>query len=111
MSEYFSKVMTACDNRCVYCGKDMLHDFETFMTAEEDHLKPLSKGGEDDASNIVISCSLCNRLKGNWRPENAENMSRKDILNAVRERIALRRLKHTRTYFGWVFTTNKEFGN
>ncbi len=103
MSQYFSAAMTACDNRCVYCGKDMLIDFETFMTGEEDHLIPRSRGGLDDATNIVIACSLCNRLKAGWVPPNGESMDRKELVNAIREEILRRRLKHMQIYFGWVF--------
>ena len=45
MSKHFSKVFENSNFRCVYCGRDMLVDFETFMTVEEDHLVPKSKGG------------------------------------------------------------------
>ncbi|MBX4920976.1 HNH endonuclease [Rhizobium bangladeshense] len=43
--------------RCVYCGdEDGPFHF--------DHLLPVSKGGSDAASNIVIACIPCNLSKG-----------------------------------------------
>ena len=31
---------------------------------EVEHIKPRSRGGSDDESNLWLSCSLCNRYKG-----------------------------------------------
>jgi hypothetical protein len=41
---------------CFYCGQ-LLRDFHI------DHKIPVSRGGSNDISNIVISCALCNRRK------------------------------------------------
>ncbi len=46
--------------QCFYCGKRL-----AFHLATVDHVKPLSKGGYDRMSNVVISCGDCNRAKGN----------------------------------------------
>lgn len=47
--------------QCAYCGKpgDTL-----------DHVRPRSRGGRSDRSNLVCCCATCNRLKGStldWR--------------------------------------------
>lgn len=41
---------------CAYCG-------DADGPFEYDHLYPVSKGGTDDASNIVLACKPCNREK------------------------------------------------
>ena len=60
----FAAVYNAADGICVYCG--------TALTPEEgteDHVVPLSKGGRNHISNVVLACSPCNVRKGNdmWR--------------------------------------------
>lgn len=47
---------------CVYCG-DQSGPFDV------DHVMPRSRGGSDDAENLVIACSHCNRSKGSRTPE------------------------------------------
>ena len=49
---------------CVYCGRDLLRDAETFTTAVKDHFQPKSAGGGDGLANRVASCVICDRLKG-----------------------------------------------
>lgn len=44
-------------SKCVYCGQKMLH-------LTQDHLTPLSKGGNNTLSNIVPACRSCNSKKG-----------------------------------------------
>jgi len=46
--------------RCVYC-KVVL----TPKTLTQDHVKPISNGGSDWASNLVPSCKSCNSSKSN----------------------------------------------
>ena len=43
-------------HRCVYCGKKQ-------ERLTQDHLTPLSKGGNHTASNIVPACRSCNSRK------------------------------------------------
>lgn len=48
---------------CAYCGglfKDLL--------LTRDHIKPVSKGGEDKWMNVVTACKSCNNLKGDLLP-------------------------------------------
>ena len=47
MSTNFSKIFERDNHRCIYCGKDMLIDPDTFMSVEEDHLLPTSAEGVD----------------------------------------------------------------
>lgn len=41
--------------RCVVCG--------SFSNLSVDHVKPLSKGGTNEASNLQIMCRKCNSRK------------------------------------------------
>jgi 5-methylcytosine-specific restriction endonuclease McrA len=47
-------------HRCQYCGS------ERHLTV--DHVVPRSKGGTDTWDNLVTSCALCNRRKGDRPP-------------------------------------------
>jgi 5-methylcytosine-specific restriction endonuclease McrA len=47
------------DNRCGYCGTPV-----TPYTVEYDHLLPVSRGGKTIPSNMIPSCSKCNRGVG-----------------------------------------------
>ncbi len=44
---------------CFYCHMPL-----TKENATMDHLHPRSKGGQGSVSNLVLSCQLCNNLKG-----------------------------------------------
>jgi 5-methylcytosine-specific restriction endonuclease McrA len=46
--------------RCVYCKLAL-----TVKTLTQDHVKPISKGGSDWASNLVPACKGCNSSKSN----------------------------------------------
>ena len=54
------------DCLCLYCG-------ERARSSElsRDHVRPMSRGGEDTWSNVVTACKRCNNLKGNLTPEEA----------------------------------------
>jgi len=45
---------------CVWCGATVEDDRLTL-----DHLKPYSKGGSHEASNLVTCCGRCNSSRGN----------------------------------------------
>ena len=45
------------DFTCVYCG-------EKPEDIEIDHIKPISKGGDNSITNLNTCCPKCNRLKG-----------------------------------------------
>ena len=44
---------------CAYCGMPL-----SVRDMTMDHVVPKSRGGESRVSNLVASCSRCNRLKG-----------------------------------------------
>lgn len=50
--------------RCELCGKKILLEDMSL-----DHRIPLSKGGEDDVSNLACTCDTCNEMKGCIFPE------------------------------------------
>lgn len=50
--------------RCAYCGADLLADLETYLVNRtRDHFLPQAAGGKE-GDNLVPSCGVCNRLKG-----------------------------------------------
>jgi len=51
-------VLCQHEYRCVYCGKE-------FPTLTQDHVIPLSRGGNHTKDNIVPACRSCNSRKGN----------------------------------------------
>jgi 5-methylcytosine-specific restriction endonuclease McrA len=50
---------------CAYCGATV----ESGAQVTLDHLKPRSKGGSNEARNLVTTCHKCNSARGNrpWR--------------------------------------------
>lgn len=56
------EIQTAFDHRCVYCEKRA----KGHLT--QDHITPLSEGGNHTLSNIVPACKSCNSKKGTGKP-------------------------------------------
>lgn len=52
------------DHFCLYCGEQKLA-----RDLSRDHVKPISRGGQDVWNNVVTACKRCNNLKGNRTPE------------------------------------------
>ena len=80
--------------RCVYCGLDLKADYDRFMMATEDHLVPGSRGGAGrELANLVLSCRVCNDLKGNFVPDPPLDpmKQRRNYIAAVRAHIMRRR--------------------
>ncbi len=80
--------------KCEYCDKDLLTSVENFKEWQEDHIIPSSKCGNDDDSNIAVSCRTCNvNVKSRWNPLDVvpDNHSREDLIKAVREYVTKRR--------------------
>jgi CRISPR/Cas system Type II protein with McrA/HNH and RuvC-like nuclease domain len=102
MSKFFKLAFSQSGHRCVYCCRDLLADFDSFMLAEEDHLVPLGNGGTDTQENVVIACAVCNRLKGNYAPDTGfDSANRNGYIIAVRHYIMGQRAKHIDTFSGW----------
>lgn len=59
---------------CQYCGKHE-REFKDYKghanKLTRDHIKPLSKGGENSWTNCITSCSPCNARKDDKTPEEA----------------------------------------
>lgn len=46
---------------CEYC---LIHENDTYLGCEIDHIISLKHGGKTDADNLAYSCAFCNRHKG-----------------------------------------------
>lgn len=56
------------DYCCMYCGRHRSQlKGRQFLT--RDHVRPISRGGDNSWENVVTSCSPCNNRKGNRMPE------------------------------------------
>jgi 5-methylcytosine-specific restriction endonuclease McrA len=57
-------------DRCVYCGLNIHPNWQRAMPyATLDHVFPVSKGGSDDLTNLVLACGPCNNAKADKVPE------------------------------------------
>ena len=70
--------------KCAYCDKDLDIDSATI-----DHILPKFKGGHNVKSNMLCSCSKCNRSKGSLLLEEWYNPSN---LHYTEERLG--KIKH-----------------
>jgi hypothetical protein len=57
-NKQWSEMIASCDGRCVYCGKES-------DRLEQDHILPVSRGGNHTKDNIVPCCKSCNSSKKN----------------------------------------------
>lgn len=55
-TQQWREILAAYDHRCVYCSRKM-------QRLTQDHLLPLSKGGEHTVHNVVPACRSCNSRK------------------------------------------------
>ena len=85
--KWYRKMYIRDNYKCVYCHRDGKESFYDWMTIENDHLIPASKGGSDGLDNMVTSCTVCNSFKGSYLPENYRSLSRDELLNDIREKI------------------------
>ena len=73
---------------CQYCGKSAP---DTVL--EVDHIIPVSKGGDNDISNLITSCFECNRGKSNKKLTDNQSlkMQKKELdkLNKRREQLEM----------------------
>lgn len=58
------------DYTCQYCGRHR-HDLKGRHFLTRDHVVPVSRGGRNEWSNVVTSCSPCNNRKANRLPGEA----------------------------------------
>ncbi len=68
-----SFVFAKSGGRCWYCGIDLTRD-----RFDIDHFVPVTGGGSGELRNLVPSCLVCNRVKGNrtleWFRQRTENL-------------------------------------
>lgn len=67
---------------CQYCGKSAPD-----VVLEVDHINPVSKGGDDDISNLITACFDCNRGKSDKKlTENQVIKKQKEELDKLNQR-------------------------
>lgn len=54
--------------RCQFCHRSQA-ELKHRECLTRDHLIPISRGGDNDWTNVVTACSSCNTRKGNHLPE------------------------------------------
>jgi 5-methylcytosine-specific restriction endonuclease McrA len=55
-AEQWEAILEAAGHACIYCGS---HEQPT-----QDHLTPLTRGGQHTAENVAPACGPCNQSKG-----------------------------------------------
>lgn len=55
------EIKAAHGYKCAYCGKKL-------KKLTQDHITPISKGGEHSASNVIPACQACNSRKNDRAP-------------------------------------------
>ncbi|WP_446011973.1 HNH endonuclease [Candidatus Electrothrix sp.] len=54
-------VVERAEYLCEYC---LIHEDDTYLGCEIDHIISLKHGGTSDADNLAYACAFCNRHKG-----------------------------------------------
>jgi hypothetical protein len=54
-------VEARANNICEYC---LIHEDDTFLGCQVDHIISEKHGGPTDADNLSLACTFCNRAKG-----------------------------------------------
>jgi hypothetical protein len=54
-------VATRAEYLCEYC---LIHEDDTFVGCQVDHIISVKHGGSTDADNLAYACAPCNRQKG-----------------------------------------------
>jgi len=68
-SERDAIVFVRANGKCEYCDSDLIHDRIAWDSVQFDHVIPKSKGGDDEESNLALSCKICNNAKMTFYPE------------------------------------------
>ena len=88
----YEKVYARDGYRCIYCGRFLLTDFESWASLHTDHLVPSVAGGDETSENLVTSCPTCNLLKHDFRASFPYEPNRRDeYLKEAREYIGRKR--------------------
>ena len=68
--KFRQSIFESWDWKCAYCDKEL-----DTKSATKDHIVPKFKGGHNVKSNMICSCSKCNRSKGSVLLEDWYNSS------------------------------------
>lgn len=101
-TSWYRKIYHKDNYRCVYCGKNMLNELDSWLSIEIDHIIPQGAGGTNDSSNLVTSCHICNKYKSDHLSKKyngdmlalKNSIKRNEILNEIRNHILNKRLIH-----------------
>ena len=86
---------------CIYCG---IHF--SFAKMEIEHVVPKSKGGTDSLNNLVLSCSVCNKAKGNQDVQTFLK-GKSSVLRRVKEHLGINYRDAAHTNSIRLFVLNK----
>ncbi len=81
-SEVHAEVYLRAKGKCEYCGVDLIRDRMAFAGIQIDHILPVSSGGTSGQDNLALSCTICNSIKSNWKPD--QTLSRGEQLLQAR---------------------------
>jgi hypothetical protein len=96
----FRAVFENHKGQCQYCDKP-LKDFDSFWLAQRDRLIPGCMGGKYVMSNVVLSCAVCNNLRGNYVPPRIEltEFTRERYIADIKSEVGRRRAEKMRGDF------------
>lgn len=97
--------------RCAYCGATLESGASCLSL---DHITPRSKGGSNDATNLVTACKMCNSVRGDrplsqWLRLVAE-LTGEDVA-AIRRRVQSLRRKSLDKYIAQAKQLISEHGS
>jgi 5-methylcytosine-specific restriction endonuclease McrA len=110
-SELSARLGERAHYRCEYCGLGLLDSPCAYKLWQNDHIVPVSRGGNrDDENNLAVACKSCNwDFKCDYDPREAAgpNASREELIAAAKKQIeknkaeALKKLESIRRIMGW----------
>ncbi len=88
-------VLIRDDHTCSYCGKHL-----TEVTGSIDHITPLSRGGYNVWSNVILACRKCNQKKDDYTLEESGMKLLKQPFIPTKD-IFLKRFIKNKEYESW----------
>ena len=67
-NEVTARSYVEANGQCVYCGGDVFSHWQSYSSAQMDHILPRSKYPDffEHPRNYVLSCYFCNSTKKTW---------------------------------------------